>query len=103
MNVSLQIRLDNSLLKNIAKNGIFPDSLENVLALRIHDLLRKYTIPYKDIYRKVTRSQGVLFSLYEITVTIIEIEFDIGQLKLLFTDCLNPFAHQIRKINMVVH
>ena len=103
MNVSLQIRLDNSLLKNIVKNGVFPDSLENVLALRIHDLLRKYTIHYKDIYRKVTRSQGVLFSLYEISITIMDIEFDIGQLKLLFTECLNPFAHQIRKINMVVH
>ena len=103
MNVSLQIRLDNSLLKNVVKNGVFPDSLENVLALRVHDLLRKHVIPYKDIYRKVTRSQGVLFSLYEISVTITEIEFDIEQLKILFTDCFNPFAEQITKVNMVIH
>ena len=103
MNISLQIQFDNSLLKNIVKNGVFPDSLENVLALRIYDLLRKYAIPYKEIYRKVTRSTGVLFSLYQISVTITEIEFDVGQLKLLFTDCFNPFAEQIKKINMIVH
>lgn len=106
MNVTLQIQLENSLLKNIAKNGLFPDSLENILILRVQDVLRKHSIQYEEIGHSVTRSSGLLFSLYEVDVTIKQIKFvkfDIGQLKTIFTNCLSPFVEQIKKVNMIIH
>lgn len=105
MNVSIQIKLENSLLKKISKTGTFPDSLENILVMRVQDILRRIKILHGEIHNEIIRSEGTLFSLYQVNININGLNFDDAG-KLDFTErlaqCFSPYKDQIKKVDMVI-
>lgn len=105
MNVSIQIKLENSLLKKISKTGTFPDSLENILVMRVQDILRRIRISHGEIHNEIIRSEGTLFSLYQVNINISGMNLDdAGKLDFAerLTKCFSPYQDQIRKVHMVI-
>ena len=105
MKISIQVRIDNSLLKNVMKYGVFPDSLENIIVMRVQDLVRRIKAVHGKIHQEVIRSNSLISKLYQVNVNIDKIELDQDQ-TLEFAEGIietfSDYGDQITDIDMVI-
>ena len=71
MLLTVKYKLRYELLARMIRHGVTPDSLDQVLVMRMRDLLRQNKIQHKEIKVNVTRNHGILTKLFEVAIHIL--------------------------------
>lgn len=103
MLLTVKYKLRYELLSRMMKHGVTPDSLDQILVMRMRDLLRQNKIEFKEIKTNITRNHGILTKLFEVAIHILGIQpIDVEDFTIKIVDSVQPFMLDIEDINIII-
>lgn len=102
MHLTIKYKLKYELLQKIMRIGTTPDSIDQILILRVKDLLRKNKIPHEKIMVDVTRNHGVFNNLFMVTIHVTKLEYDIQEISIKLIENVQPYLNYIDDIDLII-
>lgn len=102
MLVTVKYKIRYELLELIGKRGITPDTIDQVLVMRMKDMLRQNKIKHDKIKVDITKNYKFLTRLFEVAIYIINVVHDIEDLSIKIIESAKPYMLDIEDINITI-